>query len=98
MLTLLFIFRQEIHTPLLTRVVRSVRTFVPAERKSEQIKPGLAKKISDLFSELASSTYMQGPSCYPANPFTILVPHDQEIGEFYGVQERRATDFEASKL
>ena len=34
----------------------------------------------------------------PTSPFTILVPHDQEIGEFYVVQERRATDFEAPKL
>ena len=30
---------------------------------------------------------------YPTNPFTTLVPHDQEIGEFYVVQERRVTDF-----
>ena len=35
---------------------------------------------------------------HPTNPFTILVPHDQEIGEFYEVQERRTTDFEAPKL
>ena len=33
---------------------------------------------------------------YPTNPFTILELSDQEIGEFYVVQERRATDFEAS--
>ena len=31
-------------------------------------------------------------------PFTILQPQDQEIGEFYSVQERRSTDFEAPKL
>ena len=35
---------------------------------------------------------------FPTNPFTILEPRDQEIGEFYLVQERRATDFEAPKL
>ena len=35
---------------------------------------------------------------YPTNPFTILEPHDQEIGEFYLVRELRATDFEAPKL
>ena len=34
----------------------------------------------------------------PTNPFTILEPQDQEIGELYVVQERRATDFEAPKL
>ena len=32
------------------------------------------------------------------NPFTILEPPDQEIGEFYVVLERRAADFEAPKL
>ena len=35
---------------------------------------------------------------YPTNPSTIVEPEDQEIGEFYVVQEHRATDFEASKL
>ena len=34
----------------------------------------------------------------PTGPFTILEPKDQEIGEFYEVQERRATDIEAPKL
>ena len=34
----------------------------------------------------------------PTEPFTILEPYDQEIGELYLVQERRVTDFEASKL
>ena len=29
----------------------------------------------------------------PTNSFTILESQDQEIGEFYVVQERRATDF-----
>ena len=28
---------------------------------------------------------------YPTNPYTILEPQDQEIGEFCVVQERRAT-------
>ena len=32
---------------------------------------------------------------YPTNPFTILKPRDQEIGEFLVVQERRPTDFKA---
>ena len=36
-------------------------------------------------------------SC-PTNPFTISEPQDQEIVEFYVVQERRATDFVAPKL
>ena len=35
---------------------------------------------------------------FPANPFTILEPEDQGIGEFYVVQERRATDFKAPEL
>ena len=34
----------------------------------------------------------------PTNIFPIIEPPDQEIGEFYVVQERRGTDFEASKL
>ena len=34
----------------------------------------------------------------PTKPFTILDAQDQEIGETYVVQERRATDFEALKL
>ena len=34
----------------------------------------------------------------PTNPFTILEPQDQEIGEFYVVQERHMTDFKAPKL
>ena len=34
----------------------------------------------------------------PTSPFTILEPRDQEIGEFYVAEERRATDFEAQKL
>ena len=34
----------------------------------------------------------------PTNPFTVLELQDQEIGEFHGVQERRATDFEAERL
>ena len=32
---------------------------------------------------------------YPTNPLTILEPRDQQIGEFYVVQEGWATDFEA---
>ena len=35
---------------------------------------------------------------FPTVPFPILEPHDQEIGEFYVVQKRRVTDFEAPKL
>ena len=35
---------------------------------------------------------------FPTKPFTILEPRDQEIGEFYVVQKRRATGFEAPKL
>ena len=38
------------------------------------------------------------PKHNPTNPFTILEPHDQEIDEFYLVQERRVTNFEAPKL
>ena len=37
-------------------------------------------------------------SAIPTNPFTILELEDQEISEFYVVQERRATDFGASQL
>ena len=34
----------------------------------------------------------------PTTPFTILEPRDQEISEFYVVQECRAPDFEAPNL
>ena len=34
----------------------------------------------------------------PIKPFTILQPHNQNISEFYVVQERRAGDFEALEL
>ena len=37
-------------------------------------------------------------SPFPTNIFTILEPQDQEISEFYVVQECSVTDFEASKL
>ena len=30
---------------------------------------------------------------FPTGPFTMLEPQDQEIGEFYVAQKRRATDF-----
>ena len=35
---------------------------------------------------------------HPTNRFTILEPHDQEIGENYVAHKRRVTDFEAPKL
>ena len=35
---------------------------------------------------------------YPTGSFTISEPRNQEIGEFYGVQERLVTDFKARKL
>ena len=38
------------------------------------------------------------PSSHPTGSFTIIEPQDQEIGEFYEVQKRCATDFEAPKL
>ena len=34
----------------------------------------------------------------PTGPFTILEPHDQEIGDLYVVLERRLTYFEAKKM
>ena len=34
----------------------------------------------------------------PTYPFTVLEPRDQEIGEFYAIQERCATDWEAPQL
>ena len=41
------------------------------------------------------STYT---NLHPTGRFTILESRHQEIGYFYLVQERRATDFEAPKL
>ena len=35
---------------------------------------------------------------FPTGLFAISEAHDQEIGEFYVVQKRGATDFEAQKL
>ena len=34
---------------------------------------------------------------FSISSFTIKGPQDQEIGDFYVVQERRATDFKAPK-
>ena len=34
----------------------------------------------------------------PTRPFVILEPHDQEIGKFHVVLERRGTDFAAAKF
>ena len=46
------------------------------------------------------TTTAQLKQCHskPTGPFTILQPHNQEISEFYVVQERRATDLEAPQL
>ena len=42
------------------------------------------------------------PACLharnPTDPLSISEPPDQDNGEFYVVQERRAADFEAPKL
>ena len=46
--------------------------------------------MSDLDSSIADSR--------PTGVFTILEPQDQEISEYFVVQERRGTDFEASKI
>ena len=35
---------------------------------------------------------------YPTGPFAICEPRDLQIGEFYEVQLRRTTYFEAPKL
>ena len=35
---------------------------------------------------------------FPTGPYSFVEPWDQEIGESYEGQERRATDFEAPKL
>ena len=32
---------------------------------------------------------LESEEAVPTGPFTILEPHVQEIGEFYGIQERR---------
>ena len=37
------------------------------------------------------------PDC-PTGPFTMLELQEQEIGEFYAVEKRRATDFEDPNL
>ena len=41
---------------------------------------------------------VQRCSIIPTGPFTNFEPQDQEIGEFYVIQERRTTNFEAQKL
>ena len=42
--------------------------------------------------------FPQIPENCPTDPFTILEPRSQEIGEFDVVQKRRKADFEAQKL
>ena len=39
-----------------------------------------------------------GPAHYPSGPFIFLLPQNQEIGKYYVVQKRQATDLEARKL
>ena len=48
--------------------------------------------------ELILPAHPYAVSTHPTNPFTILEPQDQEISEFYVVQERHTTDFKAPKL
>ena len=55
----------------------------------------LASPVLFLGSELESLNKKQ---TYPTDPFSISEPQNQEIAEFYLVQERRKTDFEAPKL
>ena len=38
------------------------------------------------------------PRLTPKGPFTNLKPRDQEIGQFYVVQECLTTDFKAPKV
>ena len=54
--------------------------------------------IPELQNPSWDDTEQQKITALPKNSFTILEPRDQEIDEFYLVQERRATDFEAPKL
>lgn len=38
------------------------------------------------------------PLLSPDRPFRNFIPQAQEIGEFYGAQQRRAMDFEGPEL
>ena len=40
----------------------------------------------------------KGKEPYPTNPYTILEPRDQEIGEFYEVHECCVSDFPAQEM
>ena len=55
------------------------------------------RRTRNMVSEKNNHTPFEIVSC-PTGPFTILSPQNQEIAEFYQVQERRAADIEAPKV
>ena len=69
---------------------------------SEKIATGLFSRHSLAISRVGISLSLrQRTFCNesnPTSPFTILKLQDQDIGEFYVVQERRAIGFGCSKV
>ena len=64
------------------------------KEKKERIHP----EVEDVFLSLLHYTPVTDKTRYPTDPFTILEPQDQKIGEFYKVQERRSMGFKTPKL
>ena len=56
------------------------------------------KKVSDRIIRTNFKSPKSVDLHLPTSAVTILEPQEQEIVEFYFVQECRTTDFEASKL
>ena len=62
-------------------------------------KKNVTVRIKIVFDRLThASSDRRLTQSVPTDPFTMLEPRDQEIGEFYEIQKLRWTDLEASKL
>ena len=58
----------------------------------------LAIKLKKNLQKQLDTSQFRSSLRNPTGPFTILEPQDQEIAEFYVVQKRRATYFDATNL
>lgn len=51
-----------------------------------------------LTGKFAAQEWKERVLVFPINPFQIVEPQHQDIGEFYAIHERHAADFETPKL
>ena len=73
-----------------------------SSRKSSRVNGEERRACQDGWKGHLFVYFLSGPDrlVFPDRPmhFTILEPQNQEIGQLYVVQVRRATDFEARNL